>query len=238
VLLSLAYFALGRLLQALALSGRSDLEREVELLVLRHEVKVLSRDVRRAPFRRRDRMLLAAASLVLPRHRWKAFVVTPRTLLRWHRELVRRKWTYRRGRAPGRPLSSRRVVNVVLPLRTPCRPAWSFATFATRKKKRETQTWMAPITRIGFLNLVSKVRFLPGARTGVHLTCESSVPLSHIGSGTCVSLSDPASARGRRWLRYLCPTRSNIPHRSCALIFTCAQPSQGGSPNAGRAVGG
>ena len=102
MLLSLVYFALRWPLQALAPSGRADLEREVELLVLRHQVKVLSRGVRRPRLRRRDRMLLAAASRVLSRDRWKTFVVTPRTLLRWHRELVHRKWTYRR-RGPGRP---------------------------------------------------------------------------------------------------------------------------------------
>src|SRR6266511_4865652 len=103
MLLSIVYFVLRRRLQALASSGRSDLEREVELLVLRHQLKVLSSGTRRPLFRRRDRMLLAAASRILARHRWKAFVVTPRTLLRWHRNLVRRKWTYRRRGRPGRP---------------------------------------------------------------------------------------------------------------------------------------
>jgi putative transposase len=103
MLLSLVYFVIRQLLHAVApLDRRSDLEREAELLVLRHQLKVLSRGVRRLPFRRRDQMLLAAASRILPKERWRAFAVTPRTLLRWHRELVRRKWTYRRGR-PGRP---------------------------------------------------------------------------------------------------------------------------------------
>jgi len=112
MLLSVVYFILRRLLHALAPSDRSDLEREAELLVLRHQVKVLSRGVRQLPFRRRDRMLLAAASRILPRERWKAFVVTPRTLLRWHRELVRRKWTYRR-RGPGRAPLDRETVELV-----------------------------------------------------------------------------------------------------------------------------
>jgi hypothetical protein len=84
MLLSLLYFVVRRLLRALAPSDRIDLEREVELLVLRHQLKVLQRGVRQPPFCRRDRMLLAAASRLLPRDRWKAFVVTPRTLLRWH----------------------------------------------------------------------------------------------------------------------------------------------------------
>jgi putative transposase len=102
MLLSLVYFVVRRLLRTLAPPGRSVMELEAELLVLRHQVKVLSRNAHRPLFRRRDRMLLAAASRILSRSRWKAFVVTPRTLLRWHRELVGRKWTYRRRR-PGRP---------------------------------------------------------------------------------------------------------------------------------------
>jgi len=50
-----------------------------------------------------DRVLLTAASRVIPRERWAAFLVTPATLLRWHRELVKRKWTYDRTGRPGRP---------------------------------------------------------------------------------------------------------------------------------------
>jgi len=67
MLLSLVYFVLRRLLHGLAPSNRSDLEREAELLVLRHQLKVLSRGVRRPLFCRRDRILLAAASRILPR---------------------------------------------------------------------------------------------------------------------------------------------------------------------------
>ena len=102
MLFSLVYFAVRWLLQALVRSGHGDMEREVELLVLRHQLKVLSRGVRRPTFGRRDRILLAAACRVLPRNRWTAFIVTPRTVLRWHRDLIRRKWTYRRRR-PCRP---------------------------------------------------------------------------------------------------------------------------------------
>ena len=54
-------------------------------------------------FTRRDRVFLAAASRVLPRELWSSFLVTPQTLLRWHCELVRRKWTYRRKSVSGRP---------------------------------------------------------------------------------------------------------------------------------------
>jgi hypothetical protein len=76
MLLSLVYFVMRCLLQALARSGRVDFEQEVELLVLRHQLKVISRNARRPPFRRRDRMLLAAASRILSKDRWKSFVVT------------------------------------------------------------------------------------------------------------------------------------------------------------------
>jgi putative transposase len=82
MLLSLVYFVMRCPLQALARPGRVDFEREVELLVLRHQLKVISRNARRPPFRRRDRMLLAAASRILSKGRWKSFVVTPGTLLR------------------------------------------------------------------------------------------------------------------------------------------------------------
>jgi transposase InsO family protein len=58
-------------------------------------------------------MLLAAASRILPRERWRALVVTPRTPLRWHRELVRRRWTYRR-RGPGRPRLEQGTVELIL----------------------------------------------------------------------------------------------------------------------------
>jgi len=91
------------------------LEREAELLVLRYQVKVLSRRARRPLFRTRHRMLLAAASRALPRDRWRAFVVTPRTLLRWHRALIRRKWTYRHGR-PGRPPLDPETVELIIRL--------------------------------------------------------------------------------------------------------------------------
>src|SRR5664279_2920274 len=100
MLFSLLYFLVCRLLGA---GGRRAEERDIELLVLRHQVRVLQRQVKRPRLTRLDRVLLAAASTSLPRGSWSSFVVRPETLLRWHRELVRRKWTYRRMGHPGRP---------------------------------------------------------------------------------------------------------------------------------------
>src|SRR5450759_5066175 len=83
--------------------GRDDGSKDLEILVLRHQLRVLQRTSGRPKLRVIDRVLLAAASRVIPRERWVTFLVTPATLLRWHRELVRRKWTYRRTGRPGRP---------------------------------------------------------------------------------------------------------------------------------------
>jgi hypothetical protein len=65
----------------------------VEIVVLRHQLAVLYRQVHRPRSTPVDRMLLAALARLLPRRRWAAFLVTPSTLLRWHRELVARRWT-------------------------------------------------------------------------------------------------------------------------------------------------
>ena len=73
MLLSLVYFVVVRLLRVLAPSARTDPGREAELLVLRHQLKVISRQVQRPTFRRRDRILLVALSRILPRERWNAF---------------------------------------------------------------------------------------------------------------------------------------------------------------------
>ena len=76
MLLSLVYFAVRRLLRLLAGGGKPDdaAAREIEILVLRHQLRVLGRD-RRLPLRRRDRVLLAAASGLLGRDRWRSFPV-------------------------------------------------------------------------------------------------------------------------------------------------------------------
>jgi putative transposase len=80
----------------------ADRELQIEVVVLRHQVKVLSRKVGRPQLRRIDKAFLAACSRVVPRHRWGSFIVAPSTLLRWHRELVRRKWTFKQ-KCHGRP---------------------------------------------------------------------------------------------------------------------------------------
>ncbi len=99
-ILSFLYWALRRLLELLVLCGRADRAKEVEILVLRHELHVLRRQIARPRLGAADRALLAALSWVLPRARRRSFLVQPATLLRWHRELVRRHSRRRPGRPP------------------------------------------------------------------------------------------------------------------------------------------
>lgn len=109
------YIFVRRLLELVVLLGRGDRVKEVEILVLRHELSILRRQVGRPRFEPSDRMLLAALSRMLPRRSWTAFSVRPETLLAWHRRLVARRWTYPHRR-PGRPPISRDVRELVLRL--------------------------------------------------------------------------------------------------------------------------
>jgi putative transposase len=104
------------LTRLLVLPDADDGTKDLEILVLRHQLRVLRRKTGRPRFTAGDRVLLAAASWALPRHRRASFLVTPQTLLRWHRELVRRKWTYRKQRRPGRPPIDSEIVALVLRL--------------------------------------------------------------------------------------------------------------------------
>jgi hypothetical protein len=96
--------SLVRVLTCLLVFAHADADtKDLEILVLRHQLRVLRRKTGRPRFTTFDRVLLATTSRLLPRDRWTSFLVAPQTLGRWHRELVRRKWTYRNGRKPGRP---------------------------------------------------------------------------------------------------------------------------------------
>jgi putative transposase len=86
MLFSLLYMVLRAVLRLAPAGDQCD--RELEILVLRHQVKVLKRKAGRPRLRRRDRLFLAAAARLLPRGRWSCFIVTPATLLAWHRQLV------------------------------------------------------------------------------------------------------------------------------------------------------
>jgi len=122
--MSVLYALLRSLLGLLSRSERGEVT-EIENAVLRHQLKVLRRQVGRPKFRPLDRVFLAAAAQVLPRDRWASFLVTLQTLLRWHRELVRRKWTYRTASKPGRPATDPNVRALVLRLARE-NPRWGY----------------------------------------------------------------------------------------------------------------
>jgi putative transposase len=116
VVLSFAYWSLRRLIELIVLWSRSEREKEIEILLLRHQLRVLERQVARPQVTQADRALLSAFSRVLPRRTWRrSLFVRPGTLLRWHRELVARRWTYPRRR-PGRPATPAEVRELVVRL--------------------------------------------------------------------------------------------------------------------------
>jgi transposase len=112
---SFLYLALRALLGALVRSRRGLHVKDLELLVLRHELEILRRQVARPRLSPADRALLAAAAFHLPRRMREARLVTPRTLFRWHRALVRRKWRQPAGQR-GRPPLSAELRQLVLRL--------------------------------------------------------------------------------------------------------------------------
>ncbi|HEY2268379.1 MAG TPA: integrase core domain-containing protein [Streptosporangiaceae bacterium] len=110
-----AYLAVLRVFGWLALLARSDRAKDTEILILRHQVAVLRRQVKAPRLSWVGRAVLAALARLLPRSQLcqLRLIISPRTLLRWHAHLVRRHWTYPR-RAPGRPRAAKPVQTLVL----------------------------------------------------------------------------------------------------------------------------
>jgi putative transposase len=125
VLLSLVYRLLRCLFGLLAVLIRCDLSKDAELLVLRHENQVLRRQLSgRLRWDHADRLWLTALSRLVNRRRWpEIFPVTPATILRWHRDLVARKWDYTDRRRPGRPSTGISVKTLIIRMARE-NPAW------------------------------------------------------------------------------------------------------------------
>jgi putative transposase len=119
------YWSVRRLLELVVLRRRSEREKEIEIVLLRHQLRVLERQVARPQLTPADRALMAAFSRVLPRHVWRrSAFVTPATLLRWHRELVVRRWTYPHRR-PGRPATAAEIRELIVRLARE-NPSWGY----------------------------------------------------------------------------------------------------------------
>jgi putative transposase len=124
--LRFAYLTALRVFGWLVLLARSDRAKDAEILILRHQVAVLQRQVKAPRLSWADRAVLAVLARQLPgRHlRQLCLIISPRTLLRWHASMVRRKWTYPR-RAPGRPRTASAIRELVLEMARD-NPGWGY----------------------------------------------------------------------------------------------------------------
>ena len=122
----LAYLAVLRVFGWFALLARSDRAKDAEILILRHQVAVLQRQVKAPRLSWADRAVLAALARLLPgsQIRRLRLIISPRTLLRWHAELVRRHWAYPR-RVPGRPRTATAIRALVLEMARD-NPGWGY----------------------------------------------------------------------------------------------------------------
>jgi putative transposase len=144
MLFSLLYMVLRAVLRLAP--ARDQRDREVEIVVLRHQVKVLKRKAGRPRLRRRDRLFLAAAARLLLRERWSCFIVTPATLLAWHRALVKRKWTYRRRRS-GRPPLDEEICRLVVRMAKD-NPRWGYVRIQGELRKLGIRLGASSIKRL------------------------------------------------------------------------------------------
>ena len=122
----MAYLPVLRVFGWLALLARSDRAKDAEILLLRHQVAVLQRQTRTPKLSWADRAILSALARLLPSGhlRHMRLIISPRTLLRWHADLVRRRWSYP-PRTAGRPRTARAVRALVLEMAQD-NPAWGY----------------------------------------------------------------------------------------------------------------
>jgi putative transposase len=115
------YRLIGLVIDLLVLGGRRDRSQDVEILVLRHQLAVLERQISRPRFEPEDRAVLTALARVLGRHRWPIFLVRGDTILGWHRRLVANHWTD--PHRPGRPSTAVETRGAIIGLASE-NPTW------------------------------------------------------------------------------------------------------------------
>ena len=131
--LSFLYRVVHRVLETIRIHRMDEVATDVEVLVLRHQLAVLRRQVARPRSTWSDRALVSALARRVPRERWASFLVTPETILRWHRDLVRRQWTYPL-RKPGRPALPQETVELIVRLAQE-NPRWGYLRIVGELKK-------------------------------------------------------------------------------------------------------
>jgi putative transposase len=124
-LISLAYLICRVALRAVVSGIRSIDAKDVEILVLRHQLEVVHRQKGKPRFQRCDRLILAALSRLLPRQRWSCFLVRPETVLAWHRQLVTGKARRWGRKSPGRPPTPAETRQLVIRLARE-NPRWGY----------------------------------------------------------------------------------------------------------------
>ncbi len=124
MIVKLLYLVVVRVFGWLVLQARSDTAKDVEILVLRHQIAVLRRQVDRPVLTWADRAVLAGLVWLIPSWQRLRLIVSPRTILRWHAVLVRRRWTCR-CRRPGRPPTAAAIRRLVLQMARD-NPSWGY----------------------------------------------------------------------------------------------------------------
>jgi putative transposase len=157
VALSFLYRLVRRVLELIRIHRMDAVARDAEILVLRHQLAVLRRQVARPRFTWSDRALIATLAKLVRRERWAAFLVTPETILRWHRALVRRRWTYPHRRA-GRPSLRAETVELVVRLARE-NPRWGYLRIVGELKKLGVT-----VSKTGVATVLRRHRLRPAPR--------------------------------------------------------------------------
>jgi putative transposase len=176
VLLSIVYAVFRLLLDVIV--SRKHRDRDLEILVLRHQLNVLQRTAGRPHLQAGDWFVLAALAQRLPRSAWRSFLVSPDTVVRWHQSLIRRKWAAfgRRGRL-GRPPVPIETRNLILRMAAE-NPTWGYLRIKGELSKLGCRVSAATVRRVLRHRRVPPAPRRDGMRWGDFLRAHSGAVLA------------------------------------------------------------